>query len=296
MGAKKYENLDVVNALWSIVKQNTGLYQSDFKFDKEKILQGVQSGSEKDRNLIWLSRSCGTCCFREWDVFLRDTGAYTALGHYANQKLDNILAYAVKLTRLEKGHVYGNLYPLDIQTLWEDVRKHALCPDFVEASFQNGEVHTFLLEEYYRHFHNVAVRYGNVTKQECLLSDPAPLEQLLAARHKLRTAAPARSFPAHIRKLREEKIMREAQRLLSALQTPAAPNGSDKACFIAELSFCFMNISDRKDRARLVKVLPFRSLELTDRGMNNRLFAVISPNEDRSQPLRLGKPKAKVPA
>ena len=63
MGAKKYENLDVVNALWSIVKQNTGLYQSDFKFDKEKILQGVQSGSEKDRNLIWLSRSCGTCCF-----------------------------------------------------------------------------------------------------------------------------------------------------------------------------------------------------------------------------------------
>ena len=286
MNPQKFENVNLLDALRGVMAQNTTFYQSDFRFDEDMIWKGALSNDQKDKSLIWFCRPSGTCCFREWDTFMSDTWANSALGYYAEQEPERILAYAAEVTCAEGDYVFGNLYPLDFAANWKDVQQSAVRPEFVEATFQNLIARSFPFEEYTRCFHQIIAHYGRVEKQEYLMSDPKPLERLLAARREARAAAPARNLPAHIRGLRERKVTLEAQRLLEELRKPAAPNSPDKAHFAAEVSSWFMALSDEKDRERLSRLLPFPSLELTAMEGKNGLYAVIAQSEDRGQPLR----------
>lgn len=286
MNPQKFENVNLLDALRGVMAQNTAFYQSDFRFDEDMIWKGALSNDQKDKSLIWFCRPSGTCCFREWDTFMSDTWANSALGYYAEQEPERILAYAVEVTCAEGDYVFGNLYPLNFAANWKDVQQSAVHPEFVEITFQNLIARSFPFEEYTRCFHQIIAHYGRVEKQEYLMSDPKPLERLLAARREARAAAPARNLPAHIRGLRERKVTLEAQRLLEELRKPAAPNSPDKAHFAAEVSSWFMALSDEKDREKLSRLLPFPSLELTAMEGKNGLYAVIAQSEDRDQPLR----------
>ena len=73
---QKFENVDILACLDAVMKQNTGFYQSDFEIDKEIIHKAAASPDREDRTLLWLSRPSGTHCFRERDVFLKDTRPY----------------------------------------------------------------------------------------------------------------------------------------------------------------------------------------------------------------------------
>ena len=70
----KFEDVDVFASLDAIMKQNTGFYQSDFDIDREIIAKTAASASKEDKTLLWFCRPSGTHCFRERDVFLKDTG------------------------------------------------------------------------------------------------------------------------------------------------------------------------------------------------------------------------------
>lgn len=63
-----------------------------------------------------------TWCLRERDTFIKDTREHNTFCFYAEQTMDNILAYAVELTGIEKGRVTGNLYELDYQKHYEHVK------------------------------------------------------------------------------------------------------------------------------------------------------------------------------
>ncbi len=287
MNPQKFENVNILDALRRIMAQNTAFYQSDFRFDEDMIWRGALSHDQKDKSLIWFSRPSGTCCFREWDTFLSDTWANSALGYYAEQESERILAYAVEVAHAEGDDVFGNLYLLDFAENWKEVQRSAVSPEFVEATFQNLIARSFPFEEYSRHFNQIIAHYGRIEKQEYLLSDPKPLEQFLAARREVRDAAPARNLPAHMRGLKERKATLEAQRLLSELRKPSTPNSPDKAHFAAEVSPWFLALSDEKDREKLSRLLPFLSLELTEMEGKSGLYAVIAQSEDRDQPMRL---------
>ena len=69
----KFEDVDVFASLDAIMKQNTGFYQSDFDIDREIIAKTAASASKEDKTLLWFCRPSGTHCFRERDVFLKDT-------------------------------------------------------------------------------------------------------------------------------------------------------------------------------------------------------------------------------
>ena len=292
MSPQKFENVDIMSALQRIMDQNTAFYQTDFKFDEDLIWKGALSSDDKDRTLIWFSRPSGTHCFREQDTFLRDTWAYATLGYYAEQEPEQILAYVVELTGAEGDNVFGNLYTLDFVENWKEVQQNAIRPDFVEATFPGARVRSFPFEEYNRHFYQIAVEYGRIEKQNYILKNPEPLERLIVARQEARSTAPVRNFPAHIRGLRERKVLMEAQRLLTELQAPAAPNSPDKTRYTAEISLGFLKIADEKDKEKLSRLLPFQSLELAALTGKNRLYVTISQSEDRSQPLL--SPKASV--
>lgn len=69
----KFENVDVIASLEAIMKQNTAFYQSDFEIDKRILREAASRPAAEEKRLLWFSRPSGTCCFRERDVFLKDT-------------------------------------------------------------------------------------------------------------------------------------------------------------------------------------------------------------------------------
>ena len=72
----KFENVDLFASLEAIMKQNTGFYQSDLDIDKEIIAKAAASPNREDKTLLWFCRPSGTHCFRERDVFLKDTAPH----------------------------------------------------------------------------------------------------------------------------------------------------------------------------------------------------------------------------
>ena len=94
----KFEDVDVFASLEAIMKQNTGFYQSDFDIDRQIIAEKAASPNKEDKTLLWLSRPSGTYCFRERDVFIKDTAPNNTWRFYKEQTRDLILAYAVELT------------------------------------------------------------------------------------------------------------------------------------------------------------------------------------------------------
>lgn len=101
MKLQKFENVDVIASLEAIMKQNTAFYQSDFDIDKQILRKAAVSLIPEDKRLLWFSRPSGTCCFRERDVFLKDTRQHNTWRFYGEQTRDTILAYAVELTGTE---------------------------------------------------------------------------------------------------------------------------------------------------------------------------------------------------
>ena len=93
--------------------------------------------------------------------------------------------------------------------------------------------------------------------------------------------------------LTADEIRTEAARLLSKLQEPVQPNSPGGTHFIAELSPDFAARANSRDTAELQKLLPFRSLALSNLKDRKGVFAVISKEEDRTQPLRSRKPSVR---
>ena len=108
----KFENVDIFASLDAIMRQNTGFFQSDFDIDKEIIAKAAASPNREDKTLLWFCRPSGTHCFKERDVFLKDTAAHNTWCFYKEQTCDCVLAYAVELTGRERGKIKGNLYEL----------------------------------------------------------------------------------------------------------------------------------------------------------------------------------------
>src|SRR5699024_12819024 len=62
-----------------------------------------------------MCRDCGTWCFSEKKVFMRNSTAHQTWTYYENHR-DNIFAYAIEVAGMEKGVLMGNLYELDYHT------------------------------------------------------------------------------------------------------------------------------------------------------------------------------------
>lgn len=93
--------------------------------------------------------------------------------------------------------------------------------------------------------------------------------------------------------LTADEIKAEAARLLGKLQEPVQPNSPGGTHFMAEVSRDFMERAGAKDTAALQKLLPFRSLALSNLKDRKGVYAIISKEEDRTQPLRSRKPSVR---
>jgi len=93
--------------------------------------------------------------------------------------------------------------------------------------------------------------------------------------------------------LTKEEIRAEAAEVLRRLQSPREPNSPNGTHFIAEVSPDFLYRAKDKDRDKLFALLPFDSLAFSTLNDRKGIFAVISKDENRSQPLRERKPSVR---
>ena len=135
---QKFENVDVIAALGEIMRQNTAFYQSDFDIDKGIIQRAAASNQAVDKTLLWMSRPSGTYCFRERDVFLKDTRQHNTWRFYGEQTRNKILAYAVELTGTKDDTIRGNLYELDYQQHFRHVIDAALPVSVNRLFYERG--------------------------------------------------------------------------------------------------------------------------------------------------------------
>lgn len=94
--------------------------------------------------------------------------------------------------------------------------------------------------------------------------------------------------------LTADEIKAEAARLLGKLQEPVQPNSPGGTHFMAEVSRDFMERAGAKDTAALQKLLPFRSLALSNLKDRKGVYALIGKDEDRSQSLRRPSVRSKL--
>lgn len=59
---KKFESVDVLAALQSIMEQNTGFYQDDLKIDRDTLTEAAEGRDPNGKTFLWLSRPSGTQC------------------------------------------------------------------------------------------------------------------------------------------------------------------------------------------------------------------------------------------
>ena len=93
--------------------------------------------------------------------------------------------------------------------------------------------------------------------------------------------------------LTKEDIRAEAARILSALQAAREPNSPSGTHFMVQVSPDFLARANSRDKNRLVSMLPFRSLSVSTLEGRKGVYALITKDEDRAQPLQLRRPSVR---
>ena len=270
----KFEDVDVFASLDAIMKQNTGFYQSDFDIDREIIAKTAASASKEDKTLLWFCRPSGTHCFRERDVFLKDTAPHNTWRFYMEQTSDRILAYAIELTGKEHGKIKGNLYELDYSRHYE--RGEQMIP---AGQYFNGSPDP---------------QFGKFERFEAIPNDPDALKWLLREEHRNREQLPPGDFKAHIAALHDSRIEAEAQRIVAEMKRQDSPNSPNKTHFMVELSPYFMQLASTKDTDRLFAMLPYKTLSFSKIEGRHGTFAFLDKSEDRSRNIRKARPSVRA--
>ena len=248
MKLQKFENVDVIASLEAIMKQNTAFYQSDFDIDKQILRKAAVSLIPEDKRLLWFSRPSGTCCFRERDVFLKDTRQHNTWRFYGEQTRDTILAYAVELTGTEQEKIKGNLYELDYLQHFREVIEKSIPADNYTLIYEHGEL-TKPAGQYFDG--DTDPQLGKFIRFEAQPNDPEALKSLLRKQQKKRTPHTQRDFQLHIAALHDRQIEIEARRIVENVKGLGEPDSPEKTHCAVELSPYFVPLATDKDMERL---------------------------------------------
>ena len=287
----KFENVDVIASLEAIMKQNTAFYQSDFEIDKRILREAASRPAAEEKRLLWFSRPSGTCCFRERDVFLKDTRQHNTWRFYGEQTRDKILAYAVELTGKENGIIKGNLYELDYPQHFREGVEKFLPADNYTLLYEHGE----RVQPAGMYFDgNPDPQLGKFERFEAQPNDPEALHFLMREeKHSYDRLKPG-DFKAHITALHDSRIEAEAQRIVAEMKRQDSPNSPNKTHFMVELSPYFMQLASTKDTDRLFAMLPYKTLSFSKIEGRHGTFAFLDKSEDRSRNIRKARPSVRA--
>ena len=288
----KFEDVDVITSLEAIMKQNTAFYQSDFEIDKRILREAASRPAAEEKRLLWFSRPSGTCCFRERDVFLKDTRQHNTWRFYGEQTRDKVLAYAVELTGIVNGKIKGNLYELDYPQHFRHVKEQALPVDNYTLLYEHGEREQPAVRPFDA---STDPQLGKFERFEAIPNDPEALQSLLREERRIREqlAVPG-DLETHTAALRDGLIETEARRVVSKMKELSSPNSPDKSHFMVELSPYFTQIATTKDTDRLFSMLPYKTLSFSQIKDRHGTYALIGKDENRDRQIRKPRPSVRA--
>lgn len=287
----KFEDVDVITSLEAIMKQNTAFYQNDFDLDRNILQKAAASPTAEDRRLLWFSRPSGTSCFRERDVFLKGTRQHNTWRFYGEQTRDKVLAYAVELTGIVNGKIKGNLYELDYPQHFRHVKEQALPADNYTLLYEHGE-RVQPAGQYLDG--NPDPQLGKFERFEAQPNDPEALRGVLMEEQRSREKLRPGDFKAHVAMLHDNRIEREARRVVEKMKSLQEPNSPDKTRFMVELSPYFVRLATEKDADRLFSMLPYKTLAFSKSKDRFGTYALIDKSEDRSKDVRKIRPSVRA--
>lgn len=163
MRAVKFAGADILDSLAQIMELHTQHYKDDFDLDKKLILELAASQDPEDKQLLWMSRPCGTYTLRERETYLQGSYENNVWRFYHEQTKDPILAYALRLENIQDGKVTGILYPLEYAAHVERVKK-LTCPiENVTVTFEDGTAIKLPYQSRRRLIDGLAPEHGNPT-------------------------------------------------------------------------------------------------------------------------------------
>ena len=194
---RKYENVDIIASLGAVMELNTEHYKSDFNYDMEMFMEAAQHPTKENTHLLWLSRHCGTECFRERDAYLKESQAHHTWTFHATTG-DSILAYAVEITGLQDGKVMGNLFELDYRQHVTKLEQQALPIQEVSLKFEDGTEGRYSYEQYDHGIYGMVAEHGKVVSKHYEPENEGVLHGLLDAARQSRQKNRAATFKIKI--------------------------------------------------------------------------------------------------
>jgi hypothetical protein len=159
---RKYLNVDVTAVLGAVMEVNTEHYKSDFRYDREMFREAALHPDGENNHLLWLSRQSGTECFREREVYLKESHANYTWCYHAGTS-DACRAYAVHITGMDSGRVMGDVYELDYKRHVMELKKNALHVATVTARYEDGVELHLPYAEYEAHSQRFIHEHGGLT-------------------------------------------------------------------------------------------------------------------------------------
>lgn len=191
---------DIIPFLEGIVAENTKTYQDDLIMDVGQLSAAMLDPAPENRVFLWMSRPCGTWCFWEREVYLRDTEAHNTWTHpdYIAQA-EQIKAYRITVAPGQPGNfVLGKVQPLNYREQVERVKRLALPIHQVTLNFEHGEPRTMSYADYSGQFRELIRRFGTIEATYYKPENEGELSALLyTERHppKQRSRRPKRPTP-----------------------------------------------------------------------------------------------------
>ena len=184
-GNAHFQNVDVLETLQKIVEHNTDYYQTDFKYDIEKLREAAADRNAQ-RHFFWMSRGGGTWCFAEPEVYIRNTSQHNTWNYYGGSKSEHVKTFWIELKGMRDEKVMGDIVEIDYQKHLDYLCTHSFEPAAVEIVFKNpNDVRTFSYQEYDQNFQSIAQRYGSVERVSFRVTDPYALSRAAIEAHGL---------------------------------------------------------------------------------------------------------------
>lgn len=160
------KKIDIISFLAGIVEENTHSYQSDFAIDEARLKSAMLEAGQENRTFLWMSRPCGTWCFLEREVFIREAPAHLTWTHgdYAAEA-SKIKAYRVIVAPGREGtFVLGSVKPLNYGEQVQRVKRSAVHAQSVAITFEDGEARTMSYQDYSRVFRSLIADHGKIER------------------------------------------------------------------------------------------------------------------------------------
>ncbi len=183
------KKIDIIPFLAGIVEENTHSYQSDFTYDKVRLQAAMLEPSQENRTFLWMSRPCGTYCFLEREVFIKETPAHivwTNSDYIA--EADKIKALRVIVSPGREGaFVLGTVKPLNYGEQARRVQQNAIHAQSVEIVFVDGEARAMPYHEFSRDLHGLVAAHGKIRRLHYKLENEAELTGILQTERMIST-------------------------------------------------------------------------------------------------------------